>query len=155
MIANIVRPVIRYGYLSAMNVDFMLIASHLSAVSHLYPGFKEWLYFKFKPEFLSGSREVLIAYDGNNIAGLSLLKISKLENKVCTFYVMPKYRGLKIGHDLMDRSLSILHNRNVLISVSEERESELSCVLKSSGFKLDYKTEGIYRPGIVESFYSA
>lgn len=154
MIATMVKPVIRYDYISARNVDFMFIASHLSAVSHLYPGFKEWLYFKFKPELLSGSRDILIARDGNNIAGLSLLKFSNLEHKICTFYVMPAYRGLSIGHELMDRSLSLLCNRNVLISVSEEREVELSRVLKSSGFKLDRKIEGVYRSGVVESFYS-
>jgi len=137
-----------------MNVDFMFIASHLSAVSHLYPGFKEWLYFKFKPEFLSGSRDILVAYDGNKIAGLSLLKFSSVEHKICTFYIMPEYRGLSIGHELMDRSLSLLCSRNVLISVSEEREVELSRVLKSFKFNLDRKIEGVYRSGVFESFYS-
>ncbi|SEH93620.1 Ribosomal protein S18 acetylase RimI [Pseudomonas asplenii] len=154
MIATMVRPVIRYDYLSVLNVDFMFIASHLSAVSHLYPGFKEWLYFKFKPEFLKGSRDILVAYDGNNIAGLSLLKFSDLEHKVCTFYVVPAYRGLSIGNELMDRSLSFLCNQNVTISVSQEREVELYPVLKNSGFRLDRKIEGTYRPGVFESFYS-
>ncbi|MEX5500800.1 GNAT family N-acetyltransferase [Pseudomonas syringae] len=154
MIATTVRPVIRYDYLSAMSVDFMFIANHLSAISHLYPGFKEWLYFKFKPEFLSGSRDILVAYDGNNIAGLSLLKFSDFEHKICTFYVMPAYRGLSIGHELMNRSLSFLCKRNVSISVSQEREAELYPVLKNSGFRLDRKVEGAYRSGVVESFYS-
>ena len=154
MIATIVRPIIRYDYLSALSVDFMFIANHLSAVSHLYPNFKEWLYFKFKPDFLNGSRDILVAYDGNNIAGLSLLKFNGLEHKICTFYVMPAYRGLSIGHELMDRSLSLLCNRNVLISVSQEREIELYPILKNSGFRLDHKIEGAYRSGVVESFYS-
>lgn len=153
MIATVVRPVIRYDYLSAMNVDFRFIASHLSAISNLYPGFKEWLYFKFRAEFISGSRDILVAYEGGNIAGLSLLKFDTAEHKVCTFYVLPEYRGLGIGHDLMDRSLSLLCNKDVLISVSQEREIELSSVLKQSGFKLHHKTEGLYRAGAVESFY--
>ncbi|MGZ0899467.1 GNAT family N-acetyltransferase [Pseudomonas putida] len=155
MIATMVRPVIRYESLSAMNVDFMFIASHLSAVSHLYPGFREWLYFKFKPEFSNGSRDIIVAYDSNNIAGLSLLKFSDFEHKICTFYVMPAYRGLSIGNELMDRSLSFLGNRNVTISVSQEREMELYPVLKKSGFELDRKIEGAYRPGVFENFYSA
>lgn len=153
MIATTVRPIIRYKLLSEMSVDFIFIAKHLAAVAHLYPGFKEWLYFTFKPEFSRGARDVLVAYSGNDISGLALLKRARSEHKICTFYVFPSFRGGNIGHELMDRSISFLDGREISISVSEEREIELSPLLKNAGFTLHYKLEDHYRVGNYESFY--
>ncbi|MBC2689796.1 GNAT family N-acetyltransferase [Pseudomonas kielensis] len=154
MIAIIMKPAIRYKLFSEMSVDFIFLAKHLSAVAGLYPGFKEWLYFTFKPEFARGVREVIVAYSGNEIAGLALLKRTSVENKICTFYVFPSFRDNDIGKDLIDRSISFLDNgREMMISVSEEREAELFPLLRKSGFKLHYKIEDLYRIGKSESFY--
>ncbi|MEK2401515.1 hypothetical protein WOC18_24735, partial [Vibrio parahaemolyticus] len=89
------------------------------------------------------------------ISGISLLKKSLEENKICTFYIMPKFKGRELGSKLLEKSLNYFDDNEVLISVSNERLSELYPTLSSKGFVLDSCVEHMYRNENIEHFFKA
>jgi len=135
-------------------VSFSLLADALSDVSPHYPNFKEWLYFTFRKEMLQGLRTIVIARQQGVCAGLSLLKNAPSEKKICTFYVLPSYRGIGVGTQLMDFSTSYLGNADINITVSEERNPDLYPLLRKKGFSLESHVKGFYREDVDEYFYS-
>jgi len=135
------------------SIDFSMLKHTLRDVSPLYPNFSVWFNFTFRRNILSGERNILIASDGDNILGVSLLKKTHNENKICTFYVPPEYRSMNIGKNLLDKSLSLLDNQNSIITVSDERHDELRPLLVSRGFELSKSVDSLYRKGSSENFY--
>lgn len=51
-------------------INYPLLKSFLSDVSCLYPEFESWLHFKVR----RFDRDIVIAHDGNQLAGVSILK---------------------------------------------------------------------------------
>ncbi|MBA6232187.1 MULTISPECIES: GNAT family N-acetyltransferase [unclassified Colwellia] len=136
------------------SVDLSLLNKSLKEIAPLYPNFNAWLNFKFRRNLCSGERNIVLATDGDNVLGLSLLKTNKDENKICTFYVPKQYRCMNIGNELMIKSLSILDNQSSFITVADERHSELKPFLLSHDFKLEKSVDSLYRDNIKEHFYS-
>ena len=136
------------------SVDFVSLRNTLKDVEPLYPNFGAWLNFKFRRSLSSGERNIVLATDGTNILGLSLLKKNMDESKICTFYVPEIYRDMGIGKKLMCKSLSVLDSSDSFITVSDERQSELKPLLTSSGFKLVKSVDSLYRQKNTEHFYS-
>lgn len=135
------------------DVSFKYIANCLSDVSGLYPNFKNWLYMTFRPGHLNGSRTVLFSYVGDKVSGISMLKHDLLERKICTFYVLPEFRGRGLGAELMNRSVDILGGKDIVITVSEERTADLYPTLMNSGFIFNGSSDGMYRSGKFENIY--
>lgn len=131
-------------------VNFPLLKLFLKDVSFLYPNFDSWLNFKVR----RNGRSILIAHDGNELAGVSILKNDIDEKKISTFYVAPHFRGQLLGQELMTKSLQFLDSGETLITVSEERNSELFPLLNSNGFKLQKIVSNVYRTDKDELFYS-
>lgn len=137
------------------NIDLLTIKKLLEEIAPLYPGFDSWFENKFIPSFYSGERKIICAYeiDSGSISGVSLLKITKEENKICTFYVLAEFRGKGLGSRLMDYSLKKFSGPNVVISVSNERLAGLSSILSSKGFVLDHSVKNMYRDNNIEHFF--
>lgn len=154
MIALKCKPKMLLEQVSYDSASFCSLAHTLSHVSLYYPNFKEWLYFTFRKEMISGTRSIVVAHDQGRVAGLALLKNSSAEKKICTFYVLPSFREIGLGHQLMDASIACLGNKDTTITVAEERNSELYPLLKSKGFSLEKKITGLYRDNVDEYFYS-
>lgn len=133
--------------------NFKTVASQLKDVAPLYPHFKSWLYFTFKPGFERGLRSIISARIDGRLAGLALLKNDAIEKKICTFFVLPEFREQGIGSKLMKESLAFLDSSETFISVSEERDSELFPLLSSNGFRCSSRITGYYRKDKYESFY--
>lgn len=143
----------RIDYEVLQDVTYSQIASLLKEVSPLYPNFDAWLAFKFFRGLKSDGRKVAVAHDGDQILGAALLKTQE-ENKICTFYVLPEFRDLKIGSNLMSFALSTFGSESVSITVSDERLDELSPLLKSKGFELTSSHKDLYRTNISEHFFT-
>lgn len=135
------------------NLPVKEIAASLADVGLLYPGFKNWLYFTFRSGMINNQRKVIVVHHNGEVAGLSLLKNTIEEKKICTFYVLPEFRGYGLGGELMSESLRILDHNGVEITVSEERHDELSPLLSASGFTLMAVKPDYYRNGKEEIFY--
>jgi ribosomal protein S18 acetylase RimI-like enzyme len=147
----LVKPSVTFEVSS--KIEFTALYRFLADVEPLYPNFKSWFNFTFRRNIGSGERQVVLAHDGVQIIGVALLKKNSIENKICTFYVSPEYRGLSIGNDLMDLALSTLDSNDTRITVSTERNSELSPLLFSKGFNVYQSLEGFYRQDSTEYFY--
>ena len=154
MIALNSKSKVLFEHLESKDIKFSGIAKSLSTVGGYYPNFKSWLYFTFRKEMIEGKRSIIIAHDGNSLAGLSLLKYTIDEKKICTFYVLPPFRGNGVGDMLMDESTSYLGDKDIKITVAEEHNQELYPLLKSKGFSIENKVSGYYRDNVDEYFYS-
>lgn len=138
----------------ASDMNFKYIANYLTAAGKLYPDFKNWLYMTFRPGYLDGTRSILICDHESQISGVALLKKDLSEKKICTFYVSPEFRGQGIGSELMKRSVQALGEKDICITVPEERSLELYPTLNNSGFKITSAVDGMYRPGKTENIYT-
>lgn len=154
MLALISKPKFDFEILKSGDLHFSEVAAVLSDVGQYYPNFKEWLYFTFRSGMNSNERKILVAHDGGSMSGLALLKDTAGEKKICTFFILPEYRGQSLGMELMRRSLLELAERNIFITVAEERQKELSPILVASGFTLDSTLANHYRKERTEFFYS-
>lgn len=129
----------------------------LASVSHLYPNFDAWLTFRFSRGLGSGERKAIIAHDGNNVLGVSLLKLTAEENKICTLIVSENARcacsDMKVGTKLMKRSLELVNSGDVLITVCSERHQELTPLLHNFSFEKTNEIKNFYRSGSSEFFY--
>ena len=84
-----------------------------------YPEIKTWFLSKVNPGLKSGERSILYVLDGDKIVGLSILKDSELEKKICTFYISPEARGKGLADVLFKESFTKLNTEKPIISVPE------------------------------------
>lgn len=141
-------------YITQQNADFKSLKHFLLPISPMYPGFDVWLNFTFRRNLASGKRQIVTAYYGSELAGVALLKSDLTERKICTFYISESFRGLGIGPKLLDIAINTLNGSDSFITVSEERNGELSPLLYSKGFRLIDTVPKLYRPDSTEYFYS-
>lgn len=137
-------------------VDIKSLAKNLNSISCFYPGFKEWLYFTFQPGISTGQRKVLIFGNQDFTAGYSLLKLDTTETKICTFFILPEYRGHGIGHDFLSQTVKYCRDRSdmpIRISVSEEKKTSLDPLLLQNKFKIKSIKREVYRKNRKEFFY--
>lgn len=89
--------------------------------------------------FLPNGRFVLAASVDEQLAGLSVLKIDPSEYKISTFFIEDKFSGIGLGSLLLNCSLSLLKDKNVNITVSEDALDKMVPFLTKNGFH-EYKS---------------
>lgn len=108
-----------------------------------YPNFRDWYNNKVVDGILKGEREILIKEVDGEIAAISILKTCD-EKKICSFVVMPSFRKMGIGTELLQKSMEILETRNPMITVSSENILEFRPFLDKFGFKQCEELTGYY-----------
>lgn len=92
------------------------------------------------------SREILFATNSmDEIIGVSILKRTNCEKKICTFRVAEKYQRQGIGTLLMLKSLEILETDKPIITVSESKHQEFKKLFQRFNFCLKKVYFGKYR----------
>ena len=120
-----------------------------------YPAFSVWYNNLFTDDlYLKPEREIMICEKEYRIAGVTILKRTKEEAKICTMYVAKQYRHNGIGQMLMELSLEWLKNQKPVITLDRSKEPEFTGILNHFGFALQKRSCGLYRPGKVELIYS-
>lgn len=118
------------------------IFSELSFLRTEYPGFYTWFYNKVIPGLSNDSRKVFLAKTSisfGKVNGVLILKDSNIEKKICTLYVDKKSRMNGIGQKFIDIAFNELNTDKPLITVSDNRISEFSKILKKNNFAIaDY-----------------
>lgn len=128
----------------------------LSDLAIEYPFFIEWLEKVFQ-ELLFTDQRFIILCSGNNIfdiKGVSILKKTDNERKICTLRVSKPYKHQGIGSCLLKESVKILEDTNPLITVSGVHMKEFFPFLKKHGFILKDKVKSLYRRGSYEYFFN-
>jgi len=132
-------------------LNFTSLSYLLREVEKTYPNFPEWLDFNFKTN--KKERYILAVYLNKGtpkLIGVSLIKKSKDEHKICTLFLLPKYRNLSIGSDLLNCSINLLNTKDIYITIPEEQSGNVSELLASRGFCLYETKRGVYKKGVKE-----
>lgn len=128
----------------------------LADLAFEYPFFTEWLEKVFKELTLTDSRLILLCCDNGifDIKGVSILKKTSDEKKICTLRVVKSYRNQGIGSCLLQKSVELLEDNKPLITVSGIHMKEFSSFLKKRGFVLKDKVKSLYKRGSYEYFFN-
>lgn len=120
-----------------------------------YPRFSEW-YANLFDEALSlkPEREIIICEKEYSMAGVTILKSTKEESKICTMYVAEEYRHNGLGRRLMELSLEWLEDDRPVITLDSSKEKDFAGILKHFGFVLGGAQPGMYGSGKVELIYN-
>lgn len=121
-----------------------------------YPGFDFWFWNKVVPEVESGSgeREIIAVNNVSELIGVSILKKTNEESKICTLVVFPQFEKRGYGVKLFDKSFEFLEDRKPLLSVSEKNHHKYKRIFDFYGFELTSVKNGIYIPNKMEFFYN-
>lgn len=84
------------------------------------------------------------------VVGVSLLKNTPSERKICTLRVNGAYRGKGIGSCLVKRAFVELQTDKPLMTVPEDTLGQFGQLLRRFGFKLNEESIGLYRNSIAE-----
>lgn len=121
---------------------------------YYYPRHNEW-YKGVVQELRDGTeREMIIVYDSKTIAGVSILKKSQIEKKICSLRVAKEYRGKGIGTSLFKKSLEFLETDKPILTVSQGKKEEFQKIFNYFGFSLEQTYYGKYMPTLNEYCYN-
>lgn len=134
---------------------FVSIKRFLSNMSCDYPDFNFWL-DKIQSQLNTNMRSIVVckSVSDDKILGVSILKKSSEENKICTLRVANECQRMHIGSRLMEMSLRILEDDKPLITVSEDHIIEFSALLKRFRFAFKNKIKSIYINDKYEYFFN-
>lgn len=128
----------------------------LSDLAYEYPFFCKWLEKVFN-ELLTTNNRIVILYSGINIfdiKGVTILKNTGCEKKICTLRVAKTFRNRGIGTILLKKSQELLAEKRPLITVSGIHMKEFAPFLRKNGFVLKDKVKSLYRRGCYEYFFN-
>lgn len=110
-----------YGDVQKFKVDFY---------KNYYPNVKSWYRNIFLKGFENGTRIVRVVRDGDNLYGLSIIRVDarKKQNKLCTLFLLTEARKNGIGTHLVNQTLNDCFrakiNKPTILTISEERLKE-------------------------------
>ena len=103
----------------------------------------------------TGLREILfVISDFDEVIGVSILKKTHLEKKICTFRIAENYQRQGIGTMLMKTSLEFLNTNKPIITVSSTKHAEFIPIFKRFNFCLKKVYFGKYRNLKIEYCYN-
>lgn len=112
------------------------ILKKLLEVEYIYQDIISWWNNKVLGELDKGDRVIIILLHNNEEAGLSILKTSREEKKICHIVINQEKRLLGLGTKLMEKSLEILGCKNPVITVNINNLSLISpFLIDKFGFK--------------------
>ena len=114
-----------------------------------YPEYYKWYYQKNLPRILAGNGETIFYLDGFQIVGLSMLKKSENESKICTFLINEEYRKRGFSKLILEDSYEYLGTERPLITIPEKRLDEFSEIIESYGWVASKTTNEYYSPEVI------
>ena len=116
-----------------------------------YPDFYSWYWNKVIPNLYLGKVNIIIMLIGVEIVGVSILKKSEDECKLCALRINNKYHNRGYALYLIDYSLKMLDNSAPLCSVSEELINSYSRIfINRYNFSITHVYKGIYQKNKLE-----
>lgn len=119
-----------------------------------YPNFDDW-YGKIFIEVLMEDvrREIILAVDGANVAGILVLKDMDNEKKICNMVVLPKYRKQGVATELFELAFDYLGTRKPMISMSQDLVPSFASLIRKYKFKLT-NIDYTYNKNKIEFYYN-
>ncbi|MEE3342731.1 MAG: hypothetical protein VZS44_01415 [Bacilli bacterium] len=114
-----------------------------------YPEYYKWYYQKNLPRIITGNGEAIFYLDGFQIVGLSMLKKTEDESKICTLLINEDYRKKGYSKLILEDSYEYLGTEKPLITIPEKRLDEFSKIIKDYGWVATETTNKYYSPEII------
>ena len=96
-----------------------------------YPEYFKWFYKTNVPRVFDGSGEMIFYLDGLEVAGLTILKKTIEEAKICTFMINEDYRKKGYSKILLEDAFSYLGTDKPIITVPTNRLKEFQSIIDS------------------------
>lgn len=141
---------IKYQYYSELEENnrlyyYKICRDFLGELRYEYRGFCEWYESLFRKDAaLHSERDILMCLSGKEIAGITILKDTLNEKKICTLRVKQEYQRRGIGRELLKKSVKKLHTEKPLITVREDQYTFFDKLFKEFGFILKQKKYDYY-----------
>lgn len=142
---------IKYGQLEKTDNDRIEeIYIYLGQYANDYPNIFNWYYRNVVPN-INKTRYVIVAIDSENgqVAGFVIAKNEK-ERKICSLYVLPKYRRKGIGKHLLEMGMTAIKLKKPLITVNNKVLDYYLPLFTRAGFSLRYMYRDYYVKDLVE-----
>ena len=114
-----------------------------------YPEYYKWYFGKTIPRVITGTGEILFYLDGFNVIGLTILKNTSDEKKLCTFMINEDYRKKGYSMLLLEDSFKILGTEKPLITIPKYRLDEFKKIIDVYGWQESYISGNYYSPEVV------
>lgn len=139
--------------------EFIVLSDELyDLTKHLndsYPNYKDWFYNKQLKESLTPNRNILFVRNKDKqVIGVSSLKNTKEEKKLCTLYIKDEYRNKNITTKLIEESFKYLETTKPLITFSENKLHMFENIISKYKWELVQSAENIYVKGTKEYCYN-
>lgn len=139
---------------TSMTAAFQVLP-FIATLDQFYPDVSYWYVNQVVPGLMTGNDKLLIARDGQHIAGVALGKSTTDETKLRCVRVHPDYQGNGIGVRLIDSMLELLEHDRPVVTVSEELIHSYSRIFVNRyNFKLSHVSKGQYRPAKLEYMFN-
>lgn len=100
-----------------------------------YPNYYQWYYGKNIPRHFDGTGETIFLREKDKILGLSILKKTMEESKICTLLISKSYRRKGLSHPILEASFEFLDTDKPVITIPEKRLGEFSKIIETYGWE--------------------
>ena len=143
----------RFTLSSLKNKNFSKAVSEiylLTDYNHLqYPDYYKWFYTKSIPRIFTKTGDIIFYLNGFDIIGLTILKKTEEEKKICTFLINEEYRKKGYSKQLMEDSFTYLETDKPIITIPKIRLEEFSKIITAYDFKETSKTNDYFSEEVI------
>lgn len=123
----------------------------IADLDRFYPALSQWYESKVIPGLSQGENRMLLAWEGETLAGLVLGKVTSEERKLRCIRVAPDWQNTGLGLRLIERMFDELETATPSCTVAEEMLHQYSRpFINRYGFELSAVDKGRYRPRKLE-----
>lgn len=97
-----------------------------------YPEFSNW--FDTHYSFLKDDRKIILLLSDGKLSGVSLIKNTTNYFKICSFYILEKYRKNGLSSFLMNYIVNNFNEKDLLISVTNKNYFKYNKIFNSFNF---------------------
>lgn len=115
-----------------------------------YPDYEDWFWEKQVRGLFDGYRDIIVAIKNGKVIGISNIKNTASEKKICTLTVDKKYRMKSVGSKLIDISIAILGVSNPVITMSIDKLSEFNKIIKKYNWVITGVKKDLYQEDVDE-----
>lgn len=115
-----------------------------------YPGYEEWFWEKQVRGLIEGNRDIIVAIKNGKVIGISNIKNTLDEKKICTLTVDQRYRMKTVGSKLIDISIAILGTSTPVITMSLDKLSDFSKIIKKYNWEITGVKKALYKEDVYE-----
>lgn len=135
-----------------VSITFNKLQESLASAASYYANFSDWL-GKVILEIELKKRSLVLAWSGNLLVGVNILKHTEKSSKLCTYWVHPDFRHQHLASRLLRTSLMFFSESDPLITIPEFVLGDFFPLTQAWKFYPEGSRIGLYQTGIREFFF--